>query len=103
MNNKRIFAIIKKILVHAIALGCVAAVVFGAMFFIKYRFVDVATTKSDRYYINDVYDQPITQLKEGKTFSQEFEAHGDIFGVQIRWHNLAIVQDGTALLELVDA
>lgn len=88
---------------HTFALGCTVAVVFFAMFFIKYKFVDTAITKSDRYYINDIYDQPITQLKDGQTFSQEFEAHGDIFGVQIRWHNLAVVQDGTALIELADA
>ena len=103
MKKEQIFNIIKKVFMHAVGLGCIVCAVFFAMFFIKYRFVDTAVTKSDRYYINDIYDQPITQLKDGQAFSQEFEAHGDIFGVQIRWHNLAIVQDGTALIELVDA
>ena len=102
MKKEQIFNIIKKVFMHAVGLGCIVCAVFFAMFFIKYRFVDTAVTKSDRYYINDIYDQPITQLKDGQAFSQEFEAHGDIFGVQIRWHNLAIVQDGTALIELVE-
>ena len=103
MNRQQIFNITKKVLLHAIALGCIAATVFFTMFFIKYKFVEPAVTKSDRYYINDIYDQPVTQLKDGQAFTQNFEAHGDIFGVQIRWHNLAIVQDGTALIELVEA
>ena len=103
MNKKTILNILKKTIIHSIGLGCVVVAVFAAMFFIKYKFVDPAVTKSDRYYINDVYDQPITQLKDGKTFEQEFEAHGDIFGVQVRWHNLGQVQNGTALLELVEA
>ena len=102
MDKKRILNILKKLIIHSVALGCIVAVVLSTMFFIKYRFVDNAITKSEKYYINDIYDQPITQLKDGKTFEQEFEAHGNIFGVQIRWHNLAIVQNGTALLELVD-
>ena len=103
MDFKKILQIVRKTVLHAASLGVVAAVIFAAMFFIKYRFVDGATAKSDRYYINDIYDQPIVQLYDGEAFEQDFEAHGDIFGVQVRWHNLGEVQHGTALLELVDA
>jgi len=102
MNTKSVFNILKKIIVHAFCLGCVLAAVFGALFFIEYKFVQPATAKSQKYYINDIYDQPITQLKDGVTFEQQFEAHGDIYGVQIRWHNLAQVQNGTALIEVAD-
>ena len=102
MNTKSVFNILKKIIVHAFCLGCVLAAVFGALFFIQYKFVQPATAKSQKYYINDIYDQPITQLEDGVTFEQQFEAHGDIYGVQIRWHNLAQVQDGTALIEVAD-
>jgi len=103
MDLKKILNVVKKVLIHTVGLGCVAAVVFAAMFFIEYRFVAPATAKSDRYYINDIYDQPVVQLKHETAFEQAFEAHGDIYGVQIRWHNLAQVQNGTALLELVEA
>ena len=103
MNTKSVFNILKKIIVHAFCLGCVLAAVFGALFFIEYKFVQPATAKSQKYYINDIYDQPITQLKDGVTFEQQFEAHGDIYGVQIRWHNLAQVQNGTALIEVADS
>ena len=103
MNTKSVFNILKKIIVHAFCLGCVLAAVFCALFFIEYKFVQPATAKSQKYYINDIYDQPITQLKDGVTFEQQFEAHGDIYGVQIRWHNLAQVQNGTALIEVADS
>ena len=103
MDLKNILKTAKKVLIHAVGLGCVAAVVFCTMFFIEYRFVAPATAKSDRYYINDIYDQPVVQLKHETAFEQAFEAHGDIYGVQIRWHNLAQPQKGTALIELVEA
>ncbi|MBQ7284611.1 MAG: hypothetical protein IJW74_07190, partial [Oscillospiraceae bacterium] len=66
MDFKKILQIVRKTVLHAASLGVVAAVIFAAMFFIKYRFVDGATAKSDRYYINDIYDQPIVQLYDGE-------------------------------------
>ena len=102
MDRKRILNILKKTVIHCFCLGCIAAAVYGAMFFIGYKFVEPATAKSQKYYINDIYDQPIVQLKHDTAFEQQFEAHGDIYGVQIRWHNLAQVQDGTALIEVLD-
>ena len=102
MNTKTVLNILKKIIIHCFCLGGVLAAVFGAMFFIEYKFVEPATAKSQKYYINDIYDQPIVQLKDGESFEQQFEAHGDIYGVQIRWHNLALVQNGTALIEVAD-
>ena len=102
MNTKTVLNILKKITIHCFCLGGVLAAVFGAMFFIEYKFVEPATAKSQKYYINDIYDQPIVQLKDGESFEQQFEAHGDIYGVQIRWHNLALVQNGTALIEVAD-
>ena len=103
MNKEKAFKIIKKTILHGLGLGCTLAAVLLALFFVKYKFVDAATAKSEKYYINDVYDRPIVQLEQGEEFTQEFEAHGDIYGVQIRWHNLAVVQNGTALIQLKGA
>lgn len=101
MDKKNMQKIIKKILLHTIGICCTVAVVFIAMWFIGYKFTAPAVNKSEKYYINDIYDQPIVQLAHEKSFEQPFEAHGDIYGVQIRWHNLAQVQNGTALIELI--
>ena len=96
-------SLILKILGHAAGLGAVLAVMALALFFVKYSFVDTATTKNQYRYINDIYDSPAVAFDHGKTLEQHFSTHGDIYGVKIRFHNLGVPQAGSAYMELVEA
>ena len=101
-KTKNIKSIILKILLHSVCLGGVLIAVGLALFFVKYSFVDTATTKNQYRYINDIYDAPVVDFSHGKTLEQEFSTHGDIYGVKIRFHNLGKPQAGSARLELVE-
>ena len=102
MKNTNVKNIILKVLLHAAGLGAVLVVTALALFYIKYSFVDTATTKNHYRYINDIYDSPAVNFDHGKTLEQEFSTHGDIYGVKIRFHNLGVPQAGSAKLELIE-
>ena len=92
----------KKIFIHAAALTAIVVVLSLAMVFIRITFVEPATGKTSGYYINDAFDAPAVAFSHGETVEQEFSAGGDIYGMRVRFHNAAIPQAGSFLLQLVD-
>ncbi|MEG1050220.1 MAG: hypothetical protein RSE24_06735, partial [Oscillospiraceae bacterium] len=90
----------QKILLHTIVIFAIVSVLSLVLFFIKFSFLEAATTKTSGYFINDVFDAPGAPMKNNQPLSQDFSASTDIYGVKVRFHNLGVPQRGTLLVEI---
>lgn len=92
----------KKAFIHTTFIALLILTLSISLFFIKTSFLADSTTKTDGFFVNDIFDFPSAELKNGQTIKQDFSTGENIYGIRVRFSNKGEPQPGNILVEIAE-